>query len=79
MRVPPVAPVADPAPMPRPRTANRVLALMTLVVLTAAWTAGAASAATSTEIDGDGLPNTYERDWTKTNASDRDMGLVNTP
>ncbi len=58
--------------MPRPRTANRLLALMTLVVLTAAWTAGAASAATATDVDGDGLPNTYERDWTKTNPSNRD-------
>ena len=44
--------------MPRSRPAIRLHALMTLVVLTAAWTAGAASAATPTDTDGDGLPDT---------------------
>ena len=57
--------------MPRSRTALRPLALTALVVLTAGWTAGAASAASS-DIDADGLPNAYERDWTRTSPSRRD-------
>jgi len=66
-----MAPLADPPEMPRSRIAHRLIALTALVVSTAAWSAGAASAATS-DTDGDGLPNTYERDWTKTSASRRD-------
>jgi hypothetical protein len=60
--MPPAALGADAAFMPRPRIANRLLALITLVVLSAAWTAGVVSAATASDVDGDGLPNTYERE-----------------
>ena len=58
--------------MPRSRIAHHLVALTAMVVLTSAWVAGVASAATATDVDGDGLPNTYERDWTKTNPSNRD-------
>ena len=63
--------VADPQQMPRSRFAHRLVALTALVVSTAAWSAGAASAATS-DTDGDGLTDAYERDWTKTSPTRRD-------
>jgi len=57
--------------MPRSRPARRLVACIALVALTAASTAGMASAS-STDRDGDGLPNTFERDWTKTDPARRD-------
>jgi hypothetical protein len=57
--------------MPRSRFAQRLIALTALVLSTVAWSAGAASAATS-DTDGDGLTETYERDWTKTSPTRRD-------
>ena len=63
--------VADPRQMPRSRFAHRLVALTALVVSTAAWSAGAASAATS-DTDGDSLTDAYEREWTKTSPTRRD-------
>ena len=63
--------MADPQQMPRSRFAHRLVALTALVVSTAAWSAGAASAATS-DTDGDGLTDAYEREWTKTSPTRRD-------
>jgi hypothetical protein len=47
--------VGDPANMPRSRPARRLVACIALVAVTAASTAGMASAS-STDRDGDGLP-----------------------
>ena len=63
--------MADPQQMPRSRFAHRPLVLTALVVSTVAWSGGAASAATS-DTDGDGLPDAYELEWTKTSPSLRD-------
>jgi hypothetical protein len=52
--------VADAQQMPRSRFAHRLAVLTALVVSTAAWSAGAASAATL-DTDGDGLPDAYQR------------------
>lgn len=57
--------------MPRSRSARHLVALAALVVLTAASTTVGASASTA-DRDGDGLPNTYERDWTRTDPGRRD-------
>jgi hypothetical protein len=63
--------------MPRSRIAHHLVALTAVAVVTSAWVAGVASAASS-DTDGDGLLNTYERDGRDLEVVDT-AGLVNTP
>ena len=53
--------------MPRSRLAHHLVALTAMIVVTSAWVAGVASAATPLDTDRDGLPDWWERDKSLTN------------